>query len=230
MSTERRSDVERRRPITVVVVDGEPLMRAALAQMLTAGGLEVVGEADRGEDAIELVLDVRPDVVVMAIVLPGLSGVEVVKRLGLLAPASSVLVLTHSEQDVVVEAIIAGANGCISKTAPPEGILAAVRATAAGECVLSPLIAQELLNIIREHDTLSTPAPDPVASAIRAALTTRELDIFTLLASGETNHEIGLELSMSAFTVANHIKSILAKLHLENRIQAAVQAVRAGMS
>ena len=152
-----------------------------------------------------------------------------IEQLGLLAPASRILVLTRSEQNRVVEAIIAGASGYILKSAPADAIISAVQATAAGESVLSPQIAGKLLQRIRELD-IPVKNPDSAAVAIRAVLTDRELEIFKRLASGDSNHEIARELSLSTNTVANHIASILAKLHLENRIQAAVQAVRSGIS
>jgi DNA-binding NarL/FixJ family response regulator len=220
----------RERPITLVLVDDEPLIRVALAQAAKAEGVDLVGEATDGEAAIELVVDLRPDVVLTDIRLPGISGVEVIERLGLLAPASRVLVLARTEQNRVVEAIIAGASGYILKTALPEAIVAAVRATAAGDCVLSPQIAGTLLERIRERDIAVTATSHDAASAIRATLTARELEIFTRLASGESNPQIARDLSVSTYTVSNHIKSILAKLHLDNRIQAAVQAVRTGIS
>jgi DNA-binding NarL/FixJ family response regulator len=222
--------VKRRSSITVVLVDDEPLIRAALAQALSSGGLELVGEAANGDDALEIVVGVRPDVVLMDLRLPGISGIEVIERLSLLAPASRILVLTRSEQNRVVEAIVAGASGYILKTAPSEAIVAAVSATAAGESVLSSQIAGKLLDRIRALDLPIAESTDSTAVAIRAALTERELEIFTRLSSGRPNHEIARELSLSSNTVANHIASILAKLHLENRIQAAVQAVRSGIS
>ena len=216
-------------PTTVVLVDDEQLIRVALARALSDGGLELVGEAGNGEDAIELVVDVHPDVVLMDLRLPGTSGLQVIEQLGLLAPASRVLVLARSEQNRVVEAIIAGASGYILKSASPDAIVGAVRATAAGESVLSSQIAGKLLQRIRELD-LPVRTGDTAALAIRAALTERELEIFTRLASGKSNQEIARELSLSTNTVANHIASILAKLHLDNRIQAAVEAVRSGIS
>jgi DNA-binding NarL/FixJ family response regulator len=216
--------------ITVVLVDDERLIRGALSHALSSAGLDVVGEAANGEDAVEMVIDLRPDVVLMDLRLPGISGVEAIERLGLLAPASRVLVLTRSEQNRVVEAIVAGASGYILKSAAPEAITGAVKATAAGESVLSWQIAGKLLERIRERDIPVTATTESAAVAIRAALTLRELEIFTRLASGESNQDIGRELSLSTNTVSNHIASILAKLHLDNRIQAAVQAVRAGIS
>lgn len=229
MQTEQSLRTESQRPITVVLVDDEQLIRRAIAQALSSSGLELVGETANGEDAIRTVLDVRPDVVLMDLRLPGISGVQAIEQLGLLAPASRVLVLTRSEENRVVEAIIAGASGYILKTAPPEAIIRAVKATAAGESVLSPQVAGKLLQRIRELD-LPVKTSDTTATAIRAALTERELEIFTQLASGHSNHQIAHDLSVSTNTVANHIASILAKLHLENRIQAAVQAVRSGIS
>lgn len=184
------------------------MVRSAVARALTEGGLEVIGEASNGEDGVELVLELRPDVVVIAINLPRMPGVETIGRLALLAPSSRVLVLTRSDSNQVVEAIVAGASGYILKTAPPEEILTAVRATAAGESVLSPEIAGKLIDRIRE----------------------RELEIFELLASGKSNQMIASALSLSTHTVSNHIKSILAKLQLDNRVQAAVQAVRTGIA
>ena len=230
MPTQQDSATERPRPITVVVVDDEQMIRGALAQTLTGGGLHLVGEAANAHDAIELVLDLRPDVVLIDIPLPGNSGVPAIERLALLAPTSRVLVLARSEEKRVVEAIVAGASGYIFKTAPPKAIIAAVRATAAGESVISSQIAGKLLQRIRDRDIPVTTASDNAASAIRAVLTERELEIFERLASGRTNREIAHELSLSTNTVHNHIASILTKLHLENRIQAAVQAVRSGIS
>jgi DNA-binding NarL/FixJ family response regulator len=218
------------RVITIVLVDDEQLIRVALSQALSSGGLDVVGEAANGEDAVEMVVDLCPDVVLMDLRLPGISGVDVIERLGMFAPASRVLVLTRSEQNRVVEAIVAGASGYILKSAPPEAIVGAVRATAAGESVLSSQVAGRILERIRERDIPVTATSEGAADAIRTALTPRELEIFTRLASGESNQDIGRELLLSANTVSNHIASILAKLHLDNRIQAAVQAVRAGLA
>jgi DNA-binding NarL/FixJ family response regulator len=230
MPAKRDPGTERRRPITVVLVDDERLIRTALAQTLTSVGIELVGEAASTKDAIPVVVDLRPDVVLMDVKLPDSPGVHAIQRLSLLAPASRILILTRSEENRVVEAIVAGASGYILKTAPPKAIIAAVKATAAGEAVLSPQIAGKLLQRIRERDIPITSASQDAAGAIRAALTERELEIFERLASGKSNQAIAHELSLSTNTVHNHIASILAKLHLDNRIQAAVHAVRSGIS
>ena len=225
-----RRDHGRRRAITVVLVDDEPLIRRALSDALSSEGLDLIGEAPSGEAAIGIVVELRPDVVLLDLRLPGISGLETIERLSLLAPSSRVLVLTRSEQNLVVEAIVAGASGYILKSKAPEAITHAVRATAAGETVLSSRVAGRLLDRIRERDIPVTADSKSSASAIRAALTARELEIFQRLASGRSNQKIGRELSLSTSTVSNHIASILAKLHLHNRIEAAVQAVRSGIA
>lgn len=230
MPAEPSPAVERRRPFTVAVVDDEQLIRGALAQAIAAGGLDLVGEAANAAEAIMVVVDLRPDVVVVDLRLTGSSGVSTIEQLAVLAPGTRILVLTRSEQNQVVEAIVAGASGYMLKTATPEAIVAAIRATAAGECVISSEIAGKLLERIRERDMPVTAGSENVANAIRAVLTNRELEIFTRLASGASNQEIGVELALSTNTVANHIASILHKLHLDNRIQAAVQAVRSGIA
>jgi DNA-binding NarL/FixJ family response regulator len=218
------------RPITVVLVDDEQLIRSAVAHALGDDGIDLVGEATNAADAIRTVGDLRPDVVLMDIGLPGSQGVQAIQAISLLAPASRMLILTRTAQNRVVEAIVAGASGYILKTAGPQAIVAAVRATAAGESVISSQIAGKLLLRIRELGIPLAAEDVNTASAIRAALTPRELEIFTRLASGKSNHEIASELDLSPNTVSNHIASILAKLHLDNRIQAAVQAVRSGIS
>src|SRR6202020_2937221 len=204
MGPDQNFTPEGQAPITVVLVDDEHLIRAALARALSDAGIELVGEAVNGEDAIELIVDVRPDVVLMDLRLPGISGVEAIEQLGLLAPVSRVLVLTRSEENRVVEAIIAGASGYILKTAPPDAIIDAVKATAAGESVLSPQVAGKLLQRIRELD-LPVKTSGSTATAIRAALTERELEIFTQLASGHSNQQIANDLSVSTNHVPNHL-------------------------
>jgi DNA-binding NarL/FixJ family response regulator len=230
MPAEPEPVIERRRQVTVVLVDDEQLIRAALGQTLSGAGLELIGEAATAREAVAVVGDLRPDVVLMDIRLPDSHGVQAIEQLSMLAPASRILILTRTEQNRVVEAIVAGASGYMLKSAPPKAIIAAIKATAAGEAVLSSQIAGKLLQRIRERDIPVTTSSQDAATAIRAALTARELEIFEQLASGRSNHDIARELSLSTNTVHNHIASILAKLHLDNRIQAAVQAVRSGIA
>jgi DNA-binding NarL/FixJ family response regulator len=219
------------KPVTAVLVDRHELIRRALKRSLSAAGIDVAGEAPTGEAGFRLVLDRSPDVVLMELVLHGESGVETIQRLSAAAPASRVLVLTGSEEPhAAVEAILAGACGYMLKDAPPDEVVRAVRATAAGQCVISPEVAGDLLDRIRERDTYATARSEVAASAIRALLTERELAIYKRLASGKSNREIGRDVSLSENTVKNHVGSILDKLQLDNRIQAAVQAVRSGIS
>jgi len=217
--------------VSIVLVDGHELIRSALTQLLSVDGFKIVGEAQSGEEGVQKVVDLRPDVVLVELDLRDISGVETIQRLSVLAPASRLLVLTGSEDPHgVVEAILAGACGYMLKSAPPDELVGAVKATAAGESVISPQVAGGLLERIRERDIPVTVRSEHSAAAIRSVLTERELEIFKRLASGESNPEIGRKLSLSENTVKNHIASILAKLQLENRIQAAVQAVRSGIS
>jgi len=230
MATRERSAGTRPRRTTVVLVDDEQLIRGALAQAFAADGLELVGEAATAAEALDVVVELGPDVVLIDLRLPGADGVQTIEQLTLLAPATRSLILTRSEQNQVVEAIIAGASGYILKNAAPEAIVAAVRATAAGESVISSQVAGKLLERIRERGLPVRRQNELAATKIRAVLTSRELDIFTRLASGKSNQEIGRELALSANTIHNHIASILRKLQLDNRIQAAVAAVRSGIS
>ena len=219
-----------KRPLTVVLVDDEALIRGALARALRDAELELVGEAADARGALRLVVDLRPDVVLMDLRLPDSPAIEVIEQLSVLAPASRILILTRTEQNRVVEAIVAGASGYILKTAPPEAIIAAIRATAAGESVISSQIAGRLLERIREREIPVTTTSRDAATAIRAVLTERELEIFERLASGKSNQDIARDLSLSTNTIRNHIASILAKLQLDNRIQAAAQAIRSGIA
>jgi DNA-binding NarL/FixJ family response regulator len=217
--------------ITAVVIDDQQLIRSAVRQALTAPGILVVGEAATIEVGVQTVLELRPDVVLMEFVFRHGRAIEAIEQIALLAPESRVLVLTTSrERECLMEAIVAGACGYLLKDARLETIVDAVRASAAGESVISSEVAGGLLARIRERDTRRTARGMNAAAAIRASLTKRELEIFKRLSSGETNLEIGRALHLSENTVKNHVGSILAKLHLDNRVQAAVHAVRSGLS
>jgi DNA-binding NarL/FixJ family response regulator len=211
-------------PIRVIVVDDHDLLRKGLRDLLTEHGLRVVGEAGDGEDAVRLVAHAAPDVVVMDLNMPRMSGVEATRRLAEMAPNARVLVLTVSADDeTVAQAIEAGATGYLLKDASGEDIAAGVRAAAAGEALISPSIASRLLERLR-------PAGDDAGGlASGAELTDREVEVLRLLAAGRENADIAQELFISPRTVKNHISSILAKLHVDNRIQAAVYAVRKGL-
>jgi DNA-binding NarL/FixJ family response regulator len=207
-------------PLRVVVADDHPHYRRGLVRILTTAGVEVVAQVANGEAAIEAAVETAPDVVVMDLNMPGMSGFDATRAVRQRAPASPVLVLTVSAQETdVVDAIVAGASGYVLKDAPVDEVVGGIRAVAAGQSQISPRIALTLLRRIREH----APA-DPVAEQVE--LSARELEVLSLVADGMSNSEIGAELVISPSTVRNHISSILMKLHVENRVQAAVRAVR----
>ena len=207
-------------PLRVVLADDHPFYRQGLARLLGNFGIEVVGEASNGYAAIEKVEDTAPDVVVMDLNMPRLSGVEATRRLTERVPAARVLVVSVSEEaNDVTEALLAGASGYVLKDRPVEEVVDGIRATAAGDSLISPKIASMLLLRIRERARAEPELP-PVA------LSDRELEVLRLVADGKTNQEIGEVLFIGPSTVRNHISSILTKLQVENRVQAAVRAVR----
>ena len=204
----------------VILADDHSVYRRGLAKLLTRSGIEVIGEAISGVTAIELVERTAPDVAVIDLNMPGMSGVEVTRRLTERTPASRVLVVSVSAQeDDVTEAILAGASGYILKDSPVEEVVAGIRAAATGDSVMSPRIASMLLRRIRTEEPAGVDIPAIPLSA-------RELQVLELVAQGKANHEIGETLFIGQSTVRNHISSILMKLQVENRVQAAVRAVR----
>jgi DNA-binding NarL/FixJ family response regulator len=207
--------------IRVVIVDDHDLFRRGLRELLEEQGIRVVGEAADGVEGMQLATHALPDVVVMDLNMPRLSGVEATRRLAAAAPTVRVLVLTISaDDDDVLDAIEAGASGYLLKDASMSEIAAGVRAAAAGEALLSPRIATHILRRIRSGGE---------GEIQRADLSERELQVLRLMAQGRENAEIAEALVISPRTVKNHISSILSKLHIENRIQAAVYAVRRGI-
>jgi two-component system nitrate/nitrite response regulator NarL len=208
--------------LRVVVADDHPFYREGLARLLRESGIDVVADVPNGEAAIEAVDRLAPDVVVMDLNMPGLSGLEATRTLSQRAPATRVLVLSVSAQEAdVTDAILAGASGYVLKDGPVEEVVAGINAAAAGHAVISPRIAAVLLRRVREHSDVD--ADEALAGA---PLSARELEVLALVAEGRANHEIAELLVISPSTVRNHISSILMKLQVENRVQAAVRAVR----
>ena len=212
--------------ISVVLVDDHDLFRGGLREILADQGIRVVGEAPDGERGVEIVADLAPDVAVMDINMPGVGGIEATRQIAGRTPATRVLVLTiASDDDSIMQAMMAGASGYMLKDAPVEELVAGIRAAAAGESSISPRIAAKLLAWMREGGRAEQSAPETVGTD----LSDRELEVLRLLSAGKGNAEIAQELFISPKTVKNHIASILAKLQIENRIQAAVYAVKAGI-
>lgn len=210
---------------SVVLVDDHDLFRGGLREILEENGLRVVGEAASGGEALDLVERLAPDVVVMDINMPGISGVEATRRLATRAPRARVVVLTISADDGdIMDALMAGAAGYLVKDASVDELVGGIRAVARGESSISPRIAARLLS--RMRDGMATTAQP---ASLHADLTERETQVLRLLAAGKANAEIASDLFISPKTVKNHIASILVKLQMANRIQAAVYAVRSGI-
>jgi DNA-binding NarL/FixJ family response regulator len=204
-------------------VDDHAFYRSGLRGMLAAEGL-VVTEAASGAAAVDAVRRDAPDVVLMDVHMPGVSGIDATRALGGAAPGVPVVMLTVSadERDVVA-AVRAGARGYVLKDAAVEEIVASIRAAAAGEALVSPRVTAALLAGVREAGAQDD-APAPVE------LTRRERDVLRLIAAGRDNAAIGRELYISAGTVRKCVSSILAKLGVESRVEAAVYAVRRGLA
>jgi DNA-binding NarL/FixJ family response regulator len=214
------------RAITVLVVDDHDGFRSGLKTLLSDYGFEVVGDAADGESAIALVESLRPDVVLMDLQLPRISGIEATRRIAASSPASAVLMLTVSaEEDDVVDALVGGASGYLVKGTSPETLAAGIQAAARGEALMSAEVASRVFARLRNEAVLALSADDVPISF----LSTRELEILRLLASGKPNDEIARELVISPFTVRNHVSALLRKLQVHNRTQAAAYAVRHGL-
>jgi DNA-binding NarL/FixJ family response regulator len=207
------------RILRVVVADDHPFYRQGLVKLLSRSGVEVVGQAANGPAAIELIERTAPDVAIVDLNMPGMSGVEVTRRLNERMPACRVLVVSVSAQEEdVTEAILAGASGYVLKDGPVDEVVAGIRAAAAGESLLSPRMAGTLLDRIRDREQAPDLPPVP--------LTQRELEVLRLVAEGRGETEIGETLHIGAGAVTKHISSLLMKLQVENRVQAAMRTVQ----
>jgi DNA-binding NarL/FixJ family response regulator len=207
-------------PIRVVIVDDHVLFRSGLRELLQQEEIHVVGETSTAEPAMELIQRHTPDVAVMDLNLPGMSGHEAIRLITESAPRTQVLVLTISAEEAdVTEAVLAGACGYLLKDASAVDIVAGVRAAAAGESMVSPRMTRTLLEQLRQQERGEGRPP-------AESLSTREREVLRLVTEGKDNATIAQELFISPYTVKNHISNILLKLHVANRIQAAVLAVR----
>ena len=209
--------------ITAVLADDQALVRRGFRLILeTEPGIEVVAEAEDGQQAIDAVRRHRPAVVLMDIQMPGLDGLEATRRiLGQSGNQTRVLILTTFERDdYVFEALQVGASGFLLKTAPPEELLTAVRVVSRGEALLSPSVTRRVIQEVTRHQRRAPRSPD------LDRLTQRELEVLRLLAEGRSNAEIAGRLYLSEATVKTHTSNVLAKLGLRDRIQAVIFAYR----
>ena len=185
----------------------------------------MIGEAENGSAALQLTSELAPDVIIMDLKMPGLTGVETTRQISGMAPLTRVVVLTISADDEdVMNAVMAGACGYLLKDSSIDQLIAGIRAAASGESLISPQIAAKLLQRLR-----AGAADEVAAETIRTELSERELEVLRLIANGKDNAEIARELFISPKTVKNHISSILRKLQMGNRIEAALYAVKSGI-
>jgi len=213
-------------PLRVVVADDQALVRTGFRMILTADGIEVVGEATNGAEAIDAVRRTRPDVVLMDIRMPEMDGLEATRRI--LTGASSeprVIILTTFDLDhYVYAALSAGASGFLLKDVTPEHLVAAVRMVRSGDALLAPAITRRLVERFAGRS-----AETATIHRDLSTLTPRELEVLRLLARGLSNAELAADLHLSEATVKTHVARILAKLGLRDRVQAVVVAYETGL-
>ncbi len=211
---------------SVLLADDQALVRAGFRMILEAQeGIEIAGEADNGRDALAQTRELRPDVVLMDIRMPGMDGIAATREILAERLPSRVLVLTTFDEDkIVYDAMKAGASGFLLKTAPPAKLTDAVRTVAAGEALLAPTITRRLI-----EEFVRRPPPGHTEPGQLDELTERERAVLQLIARGLSNAEIAAELVVSDATVKTHVNHLLQKLHLRDRVQAVVLAYETGL-
>jgi len=207
--------------IKILIADDHPVVREGLAAMLSReADIDVVGEAADGQEAVDRVGSLRPDIVLMDLQMPRLNGVDAIRQIRERHPEVQMIVLTtYSDDDSIFQGIAAGARGYLLKDAPRDELFRAVRAVARGESLLQPAVATKLLDRFSRGKT--APAQD--------ALTERELDVLRLLAKGSANKEIGNKLHISESTVKTHVANIFQKLDVSDRTEAVTVALTRGL-
>lgn len=219
--------------VRVLLADDDALLRKGLAVVLdTASDVDVVGEATDGLEAVALAVDLRPDVVVMDVRMPGIDGIEATRRTTAVLPETRVLVLTTFQHDEYVwGALRAGASGFLLKRSSPERLIEGVRTVAQGESLLDPAVTRDLIQrFVETHDVDA--GPRSVAPAMRRlleGLTQRERQVLALVAQGLSNGELAEVLVIAESTAKTHVKRVLAKISARDRAQAVVFAYESGL-
>jgi DNA-binding NarL/FixJ family response regulator len=212
-------------PVRILVVDDHALLRQGLVKVLAEErDLQVVGEAANGREAIAKAAELMPDVILMDISMPEVGGLEATRRIKQEMPYARIIILTIADDDQsLFEAVKSGAQGYLLKNVDPPQLVNTVRRVAAGETAISRTMASKLIG-----EFATQPARTVAASPTSMALTPREKEVLEQVAEGKSNRDIAAALSIAENTVKNHLKNILEKLHLENRVQAAAFALRQG--
>jgi DNA-binding NarL/FixJ family response regulator len=216
------SEPGRETPLRVIVADDQRVVREGLTLMLgLIDGIEPVGAAADGEEALAMVAAERPDVVLMDLRMPRLDGIEATRRLTETHPGIGVVALTtYADDDTVVQALQAGARGYLTKDAGAEQIRAAVEQVAAGEAAIDPAVQRQLITAVRRGDT----PPGPDGNELPDRLTPREAEVLELIAAGLSNGEIADRLVVSSATVKSHVNHLFAKIGARDRAQAVAYA------
>ncbi|HXF62357.1 MAG TPA: response regulator transcription factor [Caldilineaceae bacterium] len=211
------------RRIRLLLVDDHQIVRAGLKMLFSAEpDMEIAGEVDSGAAALEAVERLRPDVVIMDVAMPGMSGIEATRRIKERAPQVAVLALTmHEDEQYFFEMLNAGASGYIPKRAAPDDLVAAIRAVRQGNVFLHATLARFLMHEVERRRESGAPQAD--------ALTARELEVLTLIAEGKTSREIAQQLVLSPKTVDRHRENIMAKLNLHSRAELVRYAIERGL-
>lgn len=209
--------------IRVLLADDHRMLREGLRRSLTEEGFDIVGEAENGEQAVRMVEDLQPDVVLMDVSMPEMDGVEATKLIGASFATTQVIMLTmHADKEVLADAIRAGASGYLVKDCSTEEIAGGIRMAMEGDTALSPQLAATMLDEVRRLDVPDIPEEERV-------VTKREEEVLQLIADGCSTPEVAEQLYISQKTVKNHLASIYQKLDARDRTQAVLQAVRMGI-
>jgi DNA-binding NarL/FixJ family response regulator len=213
-------------PVRVLLVDDDDLMRAGLRSVLSSdASIEVVGEAGDGRTGLERVRELRPDLVLMDVRMPSVDGIAATRELLAVRPDVKVVILTtFEEDDYIFGALSAGASGFLLKRTSPEELIAAIHTVAAGDSLLSPAVTRRVIERMARQPTV-----DPSSSGRLDVLTPREREVLELMARGLSNGEIAAALVVEESTVKTHVRRVLMKLGLRDRVQAVISAYESGL-